>query len=122
MSNGEGKRDGRRLTVLVVDDEPLLLAALARQLHRQLGWRVLTAANPGTAQVLYPDADIVLTDWDMPNGGGARVMAECGKPVVIHSADPPLGCPNRVHKPATFEEIVRALLGALQASERTGSG
>lgn len=72
-------------TILIVDDEPMVIRAVARVL-RSRGFEVLSAADPIEARAHYAAADVVLSDWNMPNGGGQRVLDESPKPVVIHSA------------------------------------
>lgn len=64
-------------TVLVVEDEPLVLAGIKAQLE-QLGYRVLTAANGRQGLKVYDlcpgDVDVVLTDLVMPEMGGAELL------------------------------------------------
>jgi signal transduction histidine kinase/CheY-like chemotaxis protein len=62
--------------VLVVDDEPVLLAAMQRQLGR-LGHEVRTAADGEAALALlaHESVDVVVSDLMMPNMSGA-VLAE----------------------------------------------
>lgn len=76
----------QQITVLVIDDEPLIARSLARML-RGAGYAVLTAGSPVEAAPLYAQADVVVTDWDMPEGGGARVIAECSKPWLVVSGN-----------------------------------
>lgn len=65
------------LTVLVVDDEPLVRTVLQMGLARH-GLRVLTAADAATAVRLYqePDArvDVVLSDVRMPGMDGPQLV------------------------------------------------
>jgi DNA-binding NtrC family response regulator len=101
-------------TVLLIDDEVALLHALASALRSLAGFRVLTASGPTAAAALYDAADVVLTDWNMPDGGGARVLADCRKPVLVYSADDEVRHAHQLRKPATVEEIERALLQTLR--------
>ncbi len=57
-------------TVLVVEDQPLLLRTVSRMLER-LGYRVLQAENAAAALTLldsHPNVDLLLTDIVMPGG------------------------------------------------------
>lgn len=58
--------------VLLVDDEPDVLAAMAESLA-SLGYEPLPYADPGEAEAFYrashPDVDVVLVDLDMPVPG-----------------------------------------------------
>ena len=72
--------------VLVVDDDPMIRRGNARVL-KGLGWTVVEAGDPVQAIEHYPQVDVVLSDLEMPNGGGARVLQESPVPVVIHSGN-----------------------------------
>ena len=102
--------------VLVVDDNPMIRRANARVL-RGLGWEVSEAEDPAKAIEHYPQVDVVLSDLDMPNGGGVRVLHESPVPVVIHSGNDAgveaLGTKYAVLKGAGVEEIQTMLLRAL---------
>lgn len=67
-------------TILVVDDEPDLLAVIAETLVRA-GHRVLTAESPDQALALFEEhePDLVLTDIFMPHVGGLVVLMELAK-------------------------------------------
>ena len=62
-------------TVLAVDDEPNILAAL-RRLFRSTGWRVLTAGNAEEALALLATepVDAVLSDMRMPGMDGVQLL------------------------------------------------
>lgn len=64
-------------TVLCVDDEPNILAALRRVL-RQPDWRVLTAGSGREALALMDQApvDLVISDMRMPEMDGAELLAQ----------------------------------------------
>lgn len=63
-------------SVLVVDDEPMVVRAVAMILERS-GFQVRTAAGPVEALALFEEAagsvDLLLTDVVMPDGGGRRL-------------------------------------------------
>ena len=105
------------LTVLVVDDDALICRAYERLL-RARGWRVLTAAGPREALAHYAAADVVLSDWCMPSGGGERVLRESPVPVVIHSASYVGSHPWTVAKPSPIDRVVAELVRALAAARR----
>ncbi|MCW5662779.1 MAG: response regulator [Piscinibacter sp.] len=62
-------------TVLAVDDEPNILAAL-RRLFRATGWRILTAghAEEGLALLATEAVDAVLSDMRMPGMDGVQFL------------------------------------------------
>lgn len=64
-------------TVLLVDDEPRVLAALRRTL-RDATWRVLTAGDAREALSLLAagGVDILLSDIDMPGMSGVELVGE----------------------------------------------
>jgi signal transduction histidine kinase/ActR/RegA family two-component response regulator len=70
---------GKGETLLLVEDEPALLAIATRALSR-LGYRVLPAVDGRQALALWEcyasDIDLVLTDMRMPNGMSGLVLAE----------------------------------------------
>lgn len=67
-------------TILVVDDEPELLAAVTETLVKA-GHRVVTAETPGHALYRYEQhrPDLVITDVYMPDIGGVVVVLELAK-------------------------------------------
>ncbi len=82
-------------TVLVVDDQPLTLALIARML-RALGYTVLTTDAPSSALVLAEGGaqiDCVITDLTMPDMTGQELARRLGDvapgiPVVFMSGYP----------------------------------
>jgi DNA-binding NarL/FixJ family response regulator len=119
----------RRPRILLVDDDPSVIRGL---------WRVLRTHRPefqintasGAAQAIEALSelgyDLVLTDWQMPGGGGRAVLdaliaryPETAR--VVHSSQ--VGCGETfkrypahvvVAKPATEFEILAAIDSALQ--------
>ncbi len=64
------------MRILVIDDDPAMLRALARQLN---GHEVLTASGVGEARAILAGEDVpdvVLTDYFMPDGTGLDVLRE----------------------------------------------
>ncbi|MCG8592230.1 MAG: response regulator [Proteobacteria bacterium] len=63
-------------TILVVDDEVRILAALKRSLRRE-PYRVLTAETPleGLAVLAEESVDVVMTDHKMPGMSGLEFLA-----------------------------------------------
>jgi CheY-like chemotaxis protein len=84
------------LTVLIVDDDPLVLAATSRCLRR-LGLRTLMADSPFgvSAIILKESPDAVVLDAHMPGLDGAHLVRllrssprTAATPIVFHSGDP----------------------------------
>lgn len=74
------------MIALIVDDNEILARTTARML-RAWGWETVEAHDPVAAAAHYAKVDLVVTDWEMPEGGGERVLAECGKPVFVMTAN-----------------------------------
>jgi CheY-like chemotaxis protein len=103
-------------TILIIDDEPLVRRSLARH-FTAAGWSVLESSGPLPHPEGYEHVDAVIADWQMPNGGGLRVLDDSPVPVVIYTAhvftddqEPEFV----VHKPAAkiadlFVEVERAI-------------
>jgi PAS domain S-box-containing protein len=76
QATGHSRRLGAE-TVLVVDDEPVVLQTAQRMLERQ-GYRVLTASGGRDALLLLaregPLVDLMLIDMHMPNMGGSEML------------------------------------------------
>jgi DNA-binding response OmpR family regulator len=99
-------------SVLILDDDPLILKALERA-FRSAGWQVHTAAQPLAHPDGYALVDCVLSDWDMPQGGGQRVKQESAAPVVIYSANDLAEHDYVIRKPAAVEDLVAELHRAI---------
>ena len=128
----------RRPKLLLVDDDPTVIRAMWRVLRRHRPeYQVNTAS--GAVQAL--DAleelsyDVVITDLQMPGGGGRAVLDALirhypGTARIVHSSqlesNDTLHCPEAhatLAKPASESEIVAALEEALcrVALERKGA-
>ena len=93
------------MKILIVDDDHLVARSVARILKRE-GFDVMIAIDPVEASAYYGVADVVVSDWEMPNGGGARVLKESPIPVVIHSAVADLRAEFFVPKPSRIDMII----------------
>ena len=62
--------------VLIVDDEPGIVASLRRTLRKE-GWELLTAAGPREALRLLQGGavDMVVSDYQMPSMTGVELLA-----------------------------------------------
>ena len=76
---------------MIVEDEPLAGATLAAYLHRK-GYRVSVAHNGSEALKMHRSdpADLVITDWLMPQGSGQALVDQLSRenprvPVIIAS-------------------------------------
>jgi response regulator RpfG family c-di-GMP phosphodiesterase len=69
-----------RPVLLIVDDEPRILSALARSLRRE-GYEILTAATPREALQTLDErsVDAVLSDHKMPGMTGDQLLAEVAR-------------------------------------------
>lgn len=99
--------------ILIIDDNKPVTYA---DMFKDVGWEVVTASNPKEASATYLDSgacDVVLSDWLMPEGGGARVLRESVHPVLIFSTTPtPASIPSgvlSVAKSCKFERVKAAL-------------
>ena len=96
--------------VLVVDDDAVLLRAVAREL-KAAGWQVDTRTEPGWTSA----PDVLLADWD-PHGplttGSARKL---GVPFVVMTGNDALVLPGVtiVRKPWQPGELDAALRAAI---------
>jgi two-component system chemotaxis response regulator CheY len=127
-----------RPTVLVVDDEDLVRAVVARRL-RLAGFEVVEARDGLEALDVLPagGVDIVLTDLHMPRSTGEqlardlrRIPAMASAPILLMTGGPSdesrmraAGCTGFVYKPLPdrLAEILRAAL-AHGSSPGTGTG
>ena len=68
---------GARYTLLLVDDEPLVLEALRRTLRSE-GYRLLVAHSPAEALALLETeaVDLLISDIDMPHMSGIELALE----------------------------------------------
>jgi DNA-binding NtrC family response regulator len=121
----------REGTVLVVDDDPLVLAVLQKLLVRE-GHAVVTAAGATAAlAALGPDVHLVLTDVVMPVMDGAALLSEVlrrrpGLPVIVMTAHATiegavelmrLGAFDYLVKPVTAEGLLPRVERALRTRE-----
>jgi len=120
-SRGGLTLSGRK--VLVVDDEPLVRAAMFRQL-RSLGAEVAGAGdgNEGLSRVRAERFDVVLLDLSMPGMPGTEVLAElrgdpASPPVIVVSGNVPTsglaGAAAVLEKPVEVSELTRTIARVL---------
>lgn len=104
------------LRVLIIDDDRLIRRANVR-VPRDRGWLTIEAIHPGEAEAVYDLCDVVLSDLDMPEGGGERVLRESPIPVVLCSASDRAPELHRfvLAKPASADEIDAMLKRAIEA-------
>ena len=90
-AHASGSQDGRRTSVLVVDDDPHLLKALRITLQAH-GYAVETASDGGTAlrAASHRPPDVMILDLGLPDLDGAEVLQELRRwsslPVLVLSA------------------------------------
>ena len=112
--------------VLVVDDNAGMVRATARMLKRQ--WDVVPVYNVPDAikRIGEGGIGVVLSDWDMPDGGGFAVMEVAhalGIGVVVHTGGLDVADNRRnaaeivIPKPSTIAELNFAIQEALERSQ-----
>jgi PAS domain S-box-containing protein len=115
----------RRLTILLVDDEELVRAAMAEMLAG-LGHRVLTAAS-GAAALLQlraePEIDLLVTDHAMPGMTGIALVGEArrmrpGLPALLvtgYASPEAVAIDNlpRIGKPFREKDLVAMIAAAI---------
>lgn len=116
-----------RLSILLVDDDALILRSVSRDLRRA-GHLVIEASCPSEARERREcvQVDVVVTDWDCGEGGGRQVLDECraaGIPCVVHTGselgDELLG-EVVVAKPSTSTNVQAGIVAAIMiAAERS---
>ena len=114
--------------VLLVDDEPSVLAAL-KELVRSRGWEPLLARSGATALELVERADAVVTDFSMPGMDGVELLRAIRErdeslPVILLTAHGSerlavraikAGAYEYVTKPFEVDDLALALGRALEA-------
>lgn len=113
-----------RKALLIVDDDALHGRAICRVMRSH--WRVVKY-SPTVAQALVEMAsgqyDVVLSDWNMPNGGGERLIQEASVPIVIYTGAceevieeiQSKGVPA-IAKPSPRREVIIALYQAITSN------
>lgn len=120
------------VTVLLVDDEPLVRMLIADAL-REAGARVVEAANGAEALAFLSSGqsvDLLLSDIQMPGGPSGMDLAthvrshHPAMKVILISAAPPIGAADRADvllpKPFPIETGVRSVFEILGATMRPG--
>ena len=111
--------DERAISVVLVDDDPLVLAAVSRYLQKR-GIRTVCADSPFgvSALVRKESPDVVILDCNMPGLDGAHLMRvlrssprTAETPIVFHSGD----------ADETLAELASSL-GARYAAKGRGPG
>jgi DNA-binding NtrC family response regulator len=70
----------RQSRVLLVDDEPLLLAAMQRALRREpITFLTATSASEALSVLAKESVDAVVSDQDMPGMGGVELLSRVSK-------------------------------------------
>jgi CheY-like chemotaxis protein/anti-sigma regulatory factor (Ser/Thr protein kinase) len=104
---------GRGLRILLVDDEPLVLATVRLMLERD-GHQVSTAAGGAAALRALEQQprpfDLVIADWSMPGVGGAEVVhavkaIQPATPVIVLTGQRP-GLRGHHDLPAPVDQVL----------------
>jgi len=127
----------RRPRILLVDDDPGVIRGLWRMLrHCQPNLQINTAgsASQALAAIAELNYDVVITDLQMPGGGGRAVLEELvahhpETARVVHSSQLESAGKERIRslshailaKPTTEEELMEAIETSLQRVARRRS-
>ncbi|MFL5492916.1 MAG: response regulator [Gemmatimonadales bacterium] len=110
--------------ILVVDDEPSVLAVVSRAL-REEGHEVIAVSNVQTAYDVALDqaVDVVVTNTCMPGLGGAELVSALRKRFpslpILHLDDHSLATDFRFNVPAEVPTLFKPFdLGSLQSAVR----
>lgn len=114
--------------LLIVEDEPVAGATMAAYLHRK-GYRVTVTQSGSEALKMHrtDPADLVITDWLMPEGNGQALVAQLSGesprvPVIITSGwseSPPPGEQDgqiTLRKPLDLRQVLAAVERLLAAN------
>jgi two-component system, probable response regulator PhcQ len=116
--------DAKKHTLLVVDDDPLVLTALTRMLNRD-GYVVLSARDAVEAlQVLARGpVDVLISDIDMPGMNGVDLLAEVKArwPDVVRILLSGRGSLEAALKAINEGEVYRFLTKPITRAELTGT-
>ena len=113
-------------TILVVEDQPLIALDVAQALETA-GAKVTTTNTLQHAMILIEHDGLsgAILDHVLADGDSSQLCArlkERGIPFLIYSGYTRVGgeCANVVHvpKPATEQQLVRAMVGLISAAER----
>lgn len=124
------RADGQPVTVLVVDDEPVLAEMVSMALRYE-GWNITTAGDGSSAIARRQRPDVVVLDVMLPDMSGLDVLHKLrsenpGLPVLLLTAKDAVedriagltaGGDDYVTKPFSIEEVVLRLRALLR---RTG--
>lgn len=125
----------KSLTILLVDDEPLILMDLEMAVEDR-GFNYVSAPSVERALALIeaadPAIDLAILDFTLLHGADcvpiARRLAECGIPFIIHSGDlnrseQGLGGIDAVlvAKPAPSDRVIAAALNEMESGGKQAS-
>lgn len=113
---------GSRRSVLIVDDDPLVLSSLRRSLRHAFEVRTAVDAESALAQLSTATVDLIVTDNQMGRASGVELLAAVrlrypGVRRVLCSALPPACCADAelvIEKP--WPECITWMLASLLES------
>jgi DNA-binding response OmpR family regulator len=110
---------GRGQVVLIVEDNPVLLA-LCEEVLTMAGYKSLGASNGTDARELAGKASLAIIDVGLPDVSGIKLAEELGDlPVLLMSGNPPERFLNQledpdnrwafIRKPFDLEELIQSV-------------
>jgi len=134
-SSPHGDRTGEGISVLLVDDEPLVRQAYGRVL-KKAGFRISTASGHADALecVNSEQFDVIVSDISMPDGSGLdllRALRERGieAPVLLITGDPSVetavgavnyGARQYLEKPVEADQLIAKVRAAARPERPAG--
>jgi DNA-binding response OmpR family regulator len=108
-----------RLSVLLVDDDDMVLKTIGRALRNRWVVGIANSVSQALIESNSKTYDVVLSDWDLPDGNALDVINKIQLPVVIHTGSELCDLQSEAFeycvliKGCSLCEIERALLFAI---------
>jgi len=104
------------LNLLIVEDDEFVARMEKRTLTKHFkSITIVPDAQSGIDEINTGNYDVVLSDWDCPNGGGNRITLESSLPVVVYTGNSEIRSNSKfkvLSKPSDTHVICQALIDA----------